>query len=249
MQLLDAGPVLEAFQRMGVNIVLHGHRHVPQVKSQLRPDLSALTVVAAGTVLSPFPSEQKGWGNNFNFIQVSPKSNELIVQVYKADSAGDFVPWGEHKRVPLFRIDPLGYVNRRTRKVVEILPDGTKTIRISKEGIRVIQDGPPLEQLPLLIAAQARPARIVKFDFDSSLVSVHPAVKLPRVLKGEFKLHEPLTLGGELNLTYSYILKNGVAMSLAKLPRYYSDGRQTEETAFLRSKHSRCSGNRDSVSL
>jgi hypothetical protein len=206
---------------------------VPQVKSQLRPDFSVLTVIAAGTALSPFPSEQKGWGNNFNLIQLSPESNELTVQLHKADSAGNFVPWGELKRASLFRIDPLGYVNRRTRKVVEISRDGTKTITISKEGIRVTRDGSALEQLPLLVAAQARPARIAKFDFGSNVVSMHPAVQLPRVLKGEFQLHQPLTLGrGELDLTYSYTLKNGVAMSHADLGGYYSDGRHTEDTAF-----------------
>src|SRR5262245_17933097 len=108
MQLLDAGEAIRAFESIGVNVVLHGHKHFPHVLKHVHAN-GHYTVIGAGTACCPFVEEQSGAGNNFNLIRFDAPSNVLRVTRYTADNNRVFVPEPVVPPRPLLPPSPRGY--------------------------------------------------------------------------------------------------------------------------------------------
>ncbi len=238
MQLLDAGDVLETFDRLGFNIVLHGHKHYPHVTTRQRSDSSILVVIGAGTTTCPYLEEQQQCGNNFNLITVSPDANQLAIQLYKADGNGQFIPQGELRQFPLFRIEPLGYSTRRIKKTIEIERDGTKSITLTREGIRIEQPGKVMNNIPFQISSDTLDGKIEDFRFDDTHVTANTMPHGGTILRGTFDFRQQLSYGSpSIDISYSYKIKKGAAMSRVDLPKCYADGRDTESTTVILTNH------------
>jgi 3',5'-cyclic AMP phosphodiesterase CpdA len=233
MQLLDAGDVLKSFEELGINVVLHGHKHVPHASPQIRSDSSVLTVIGAGTTTCAFIEEQEAEGNNFNWINVSPESNQLSLTLYKANQKGEFRPGGP-KLFPLKRVESLGYSTHRMRKAVTIERDGTMRSDVVREGIRVERPGKTIASLPMRIIATGVSSKIDLLDFDRDIAEPKFAVKTEALIEGEWVFKTPITYGGDpVTHSYSFTIKDGVAMNQADLARLYPAGQTEEYTAVV----------------
>ncbi len=234
MQLLDAGDVLKLFDEMGVNVVLHGHKHTPHVTPRVRSDSSVLTVVGAGTTTCCFLEEQAGEGNNFNLLTVSPETNELTIQLYRANDNGQFVPVSDPKKFPLFRIEKLGYSAQCVRKAVHVLKDGTIKVSLAKEGLRVEAPGKEIRTLPLRIISTAVGSKIDDFNYDNTHTGLRLIAKSDSVIEGEWVLRRPMRHGDTpISITYSYAVKNGTAMCQSDVAKLYPAGMDRERTVAL----------------
>jgi 3',5'-cyclic AMP phosphodiesterase CpdA len=124
MQLLDAGETTRVFERIGANIVLHGHKHFPHTLEHQYLGNHHYTVIGAGTACCPIVSEQAGAGNSFNLIYIRPAANKLDVDRYRANNHKKFdatkIP--EFPR-PLFRRSEKGYRFRERRLEMELEND------------------------------------------------------------------------------------------------------------------------------
>lgn len=234
MPLLDAGDVLQLLQKVGFNVVLHGHKHFPHITPLFQSDSGVLTVIGAGTTTCCFLEEQCGQGNNFNLVRVSPESNQLEVQLYRANENGEFVETGGSKTYPLFKIATLGYSTRHMRKAVTIAEDGTKTVTMAIEGLRVEERGKEIKSLPLRVISDVDGSKIVDFDYDRSSVEAHFLARTETAIEGEFVLKRPLISGSPpAGLWYSYVVKDGTAMSQKDLARLYPPGADGEGTGVI----------------
>ena len=237
MQLLDAGDVLRLFREEGFSLVLHGHKHFPHVFPMVHSDSGVLTVIGGGTTTCCFLEEQRGQGNNFNVIKVFPELNKLEVQLFRANENGEFIETNS-KTYPLFRIVPLGYSARCLRKSLTIAADGTKTVTIVKEDLKVEQPGKSLNALPIRIISDVAGSKIVDFDFDRELAEVRFQAKTDTAIEGELVLRKPLNnQSAPIDLWYSYVVKDGTAMSQADLKRLYPLGHSTESTGGIVTQH------------
>lgn len=221
MQLLDAGDVLNLFAEVGVNVVLHGHRHVPRITPEIRSDSSCLTVVGAGTATCAFPEEQHGYGNNFNFIRVSPEKNQLTISLYRAnEQTGVFGEVRSPATYPLFKLHAQGYSTHLTRKVVKLFADGTTKNHIEKLGLRVEDPALTMNVLPLRVVAMAPTAKITDFEYDKQYVTAR-CVTADQSIQGDLVFRTPLTMGSApVDVVYSYCLRSGTAMSQAQATKF-----------------------------
>jgi 3',5'-cyclic AMP phosphodiesterase CpdA len=200
MQLLDAGETIRAFERIGANIVLHGHKHFPHtMEHQYRGNLH-YTVIGAGTACCPIVSEQAGAGNSFNLIHIRPAANKLDVHKYRANNNKKFdatqVP--EFPR-PLFRRSEKGYRFRERRLEMEIENDsGDCVIADLRLGLNADSvAGNNVKQIAFGWSF-SNTAKITSFEVDNQGVSqtlYDPGGDHER--KGLLVLKEPLTWGGE----------------------------------------------------
>ena len=229
MQLLDAGDVLKTLDDVGINCVLHGHKHVPHVTRRMRSDSSAMTVVGAGTTTCPFLEEQHSWGNNFQLVDIAPDKNELTVLMYKANDSGRFLPVGDPKPFSLFRATPLGYEGKFTKKVVAVGDDGTIKVTVVRAGLRIMTPGKTIKSLPLRVFVEVPGAKISNFECDNPDVQTQLTVQTDTLIDGNFLLREPMAhCSPEITITFSYVVSGGTAMSKKDLAAMYPDGRDRE---------------------
>lgn len=234
MQLLDAGDVLELLNGLGFNVVLHGHKHFPHSSPKMRSDSSMLTVVGAGTSTCVFPEEQRGMGNNFNLVRISPQVNELVVELYRANENGEFIASGDIKSYPLFRVVPLGFSAELMRKVVTIKEDGTKRVKIIKAGLRVEEIGKTMSSLPLRVITDAAGSKITDFEAETSSAQISFSAKTDTAIEGKWVLKSPLTKGSPpIDVAYSYTVRDGTAMTQAQMIKLYSAGTDLESTGVV----------------
>ena len=231
MQLLDAGDVLKSFDEVGINCVLHGHKHVPHVTRRTRDDSTTMTVVGSGSTTCPFLEEQHSWGNNFQLIEIHPEKNEMSALMYKADSSGRFQPVGEPKPFSLFRTTSLGYEWKHTKKVVTVADDGTTKVTIVRRGLRIVTPGKTMKSLPLRLFVDVPGAKITDFECDSRDVEVQLTVDTTTLKDGNLILMRPMTYGSPAtNITFSYLVSGGTAMSKKDLTTMYPKPPEREST-------------------
>jgi 3',5'-cyclic AMP phosphodiesterase CpdA len=242
MQLLDAGDVMHLLQKHEFQIVLHGHRHFPHQKPEYRSDSGVLTVMGAGTTLCIFPGEQEGWGNNFNWIVVSPEDGIFTIQLYRIDGTGAFVATPLSSvgggcvalQFPLFRVPKAGYSVESIKQVVFLEADGTLRETVVREKLRVAEPGKQIAVLPFRIRAGAASARIE--DFVSLTSDAVPVEKIRQggLLDGEWKLKNTLSYGDPpITIAYSHVLRQGTAMSVPHYEQMYKEKGREESTAVL----------------
>jgi 3',5'-cyclic AMP phosphodiesterase CpdA len=221
MQLLDAESVLKLFAEVGVNVVLHGHRHVPRITPEIRSDSSWMTIVGAGTATCVFPEEQHGHGNNFNLVRVTPRSNQLSVTLYRAGETGSFKPVKEPDIFPLFKLHAQGYASHATRKVVRLSEDGTKHCEVHRLGLRVEAPGKVMNSVPLQILTDVKGSKITNFAYDNTNVIDKIPAPMDMAIIGELVFRKPLTVGSPpADISYSFSVKDGTAMSQADAGKF-----------------------------
>ena len=205
MQLLDAGDTIRAFEGIGINLVLHGHKHFPHVLPHFHPN-GHYTVVGAGTACCPFVEEQSGTGNNFNVIRLDAPSNVLRVTRYTADNNQVFIPEPAVPAWPLLPPSPRGYRIHEYHFQASVL-DHEGTCAIIDKRIGLIADsnsGEGLRQIAFLLGGFPDGSEIVEFrPDDKTIASVSYERNLPGERAGSFVLKQPLKWGGErLDLEY-----------------------------------------------
>ncbi len=233
MPLLDAGDVLAALNTHGFHLVLHGHKHHPNVAIEYRSDGSMLVVVGAGTATCPYVDEQNQFGNNFNFLTISHALNRITLQRYKADGVGVFNPDGEERRFPIFR-NVQGYGVRMLRKTVNIDSDGTIEATVYREGIRVDDPGKTISEVEYQVAVVAQQAKIESFSVSTDTVTAKPKSSTPVLRSGLLVFNKPLTAASDpVTAWYSYKIVGGTAMSLEQAETMYAAKTTTESTAAI----------------
>jgi len=235
MQLLDAEDVLKLFHEAGVNIVLHGHRHVPRVTPEIRSDSGWMTIIGAGTATCCFPEEQHTHGNNFNLIRVATETNEVEIKLFRADENGVFKHVGKGDQFPLFKSYSQGYSTREIRKVVRLERNGLKQVMVLKRELRVEVREKKMHALHVQILTDVASSKITDFDYDRKRMTTQIRVSTDSVIEGDFVFSSPLIFGGPpIDVSYSYKLEGGTAMSIAELAALYpSSPRDHESTSVV----------------
>ena len=234
MQLLDAPAVMALLEEYSFNLVLHGHKHVPHITTQIRTDSGTLTIIGAGTATCPYLEEQATFGNNLNVIEIDPDANRGTVQRLKANQSGAFIPEMDPKPFSLFRISREGYTIRRFRKLVAIDKDGTTTTTVAREHM-VVDPGIEMRTLPLKIVASTPGAKIQDFSLETVLGTVQWVVDEENMYDGELVFHQPLTDKDDpATFTYRYRIESGSAMSADELlKRYLGNVKLMEESTSI----------------
>jgi 3',5'-cyclic AMP phosphodiesterase CpdA len=227
MQLLNAGDVLKLLHEHEFQVVLHGHRHVPHCHPVYRSNSGVLTVIGAGTTLCIYPEEQEGWGNNFNWITVSPEPGVLCVEVYGADGTGTFVASGSSQPFPLFQVPHTGYSVETTRHVWTLSADGILSETVAKEKLRVAERGKRIAAVPFRLFASAHSARIENFNplpLMANVADKVESISQDALREGVWRLKNSLEFGdAPITIAYTYELRQGTAMSVADYERMYQD--------------------------
>lgn len=224
MQLLDAGEVIQTFQSIRANIVLHGHKHYPHVLehryqvagSEGGDGAQHYTVIGAGTACCPWLEEQAGEGNNFNLLRIRPRANMLSVDRYKADNSKTFRLATTFGPYPLRPPSPRGYriLEYHTSTVIQNL-DGDCSIIDRRKGLIVDANvGNERRQIAFGFGGLPATAEIVDFRSNSQDVEeVRFEKNLPHERKGVFVLKYPLRWGGDpIDLEYTCTIRRGVRM-------------------------------------
>jgi 3',5'-cyclic AMP phosphodiesterase CpdA len=228
MQMLDAGDFLKLLDDQGFQVAMHGHKHYPHTQMRNRSDSSVLTIIGAGTATCICLEEQQGQGNNFNLIAVSPDEGMLSYQLYRADQNGTFVPTGDPKRFPLFRVTPQGYKVGAIRSFSTLSSDGTLTEHLIKENLRVLEPKKVICTLPFRLAASSATAKIVNFHRDTEDATLELPIERENLYEGEWRLKQPMTQGSApITIAYTYSLQGGTAMDQKQYQQmYHSEGKE-----------------------
>ena len=224
MQLLDADGVEALLDAFGFNVVLHGHRHIPHFRRKIRSDFTSWTIVGAGSATCPYADQQAGHGNSFNVLEIDGEANRVSRSLWKAQENGTFSPADDGLQAPLHRMEPLGYVVGSYIKVLEITEDGTKKVRISREGLRLTDELKTLSAIPFLVVTTAPGSSIEDFGYEGPIRMARFTVKTPTIFEGAFVLNEPLRFdSAALSCSYWYSVPKGAAMTQADLARIGTD--------------------------
>jgi 3',5'-cyclic AMP phosphodiesterase CpdA len=236
MQLLDAVDAKAVFKNIGVNVILHGHKHVPHQRRVTFDEKSHCTVVGAGTALCAIRGEDAGEGNSFNLVRILPASNIIEVQRYKANQERQFVKSDNATKQPIFPGSASGYRIRTMEAHTKIL-DMNGTCVDSTRRLGVFVDGPrdALPKTAFKWASGSAVSEIVGFDFDKESIGsieYHDGhdENDKRVRQGAFILKKPLEWGGKaVDLWWTLEAKNAFCMSRSDIPTYYPGQNQQQE--------------------
>ncbi len=233
MQLLDAGDMLELLDESEFQVVLHGHKHVPHQHPRYRSDSSVLTVIGAGTATCVFLQDQQGFGNNFNLITIDPSNSRLSVHLATADQNGKFRR-AEAKHFPLYRVAPLGYRVESVSTVSTLDSGGMLAERLVKSNIRVAQPGKQINTLEFRIAASAAGAKILHVTPDTPDADLQLTLDQDHLCEGTWKLKKPISFESPpIKIAYSYVIKDGTAMSVKEYSKMYTSGSAEESTSVI----------------
>jgi predicted phosphodiesterase len=222
MQLEDAGEANAFFEEIGVQLVLHGHKHYPHVTLHPFPNKSHATIIGAGTACCPILAEQAGEGNSFNLIEVQPSANVLKVTRYKAAPNKAFVARRDVDLHPLFTPSEKGYKMREYRSHTRIKDEnGNCEIRDQRFGL--VADsavGQGVHRIRFDLHGLPPDARIEDFTHSetvSEIVYETLAENRSRERRGAFVLKSPLAWGGDaVDFDSMAQLTRGFRMSAAQ---------------------------------
>jgi hypothetical protein len=193
-----------------------------------------MVVIGAGTSTCPYLEEQSQSGNNFNYITLSPDTNQISIQRYKADGNGKFDPDGNLERYPVFKIEPYGYSAKRLRKSLDVNADGTVLGTYLREGIRVEQANKTIQNIEFEIAAEAPNAKILEVNYSKETAKIVFTHESPSFKRGRLEFKQPLTFGSKpVDLWYSFKIADGTALSREQVSTIYSDNREVESTTLV----------------
>lgn len=206
MMIENAGSLLHDLAALGVRLVLHGHRHLPNVCGVTVnvPDREAhsITVVAAGSVTAP----AKQWPYfGYNRVRIEP-DRRVTVQLMKRDEGQRrFSPVDAAPRV----VHQGDFEYDHAERVVRIteLGDECNTIRV--HGFKIRTDRPDVHSIPFGVATHAV-ARLAAARFVSTRngVAARPALEWDRQNK-IIRIRPPHTDGDDpLDLEFSYCIHN-----------------------------------------
>ncbi len=220
MLVENAGLLLKNLTNLQVRLVLHGHRHYPNISALSLPDsegtMQPLVVVGAGSLTRP----PDGWKYcSYNWIRIHPDRRvEVTIEqrargettfsiaggkTYLAD-AGDFRYDSIHREVT---------VHERT---------GDFDVKISIRGFRVLPCRAPVDRIPFAIQREpfsslaAWSFREIREDGSKSHVEWHETTSL--VLEPPQTWQDP-----PRNLELRYFMHNGEALSDWEAGELYGD--------------------------
>ena len=227
MQLLDAVDAKDAFQKSGINIVLHGHKHSPRRRRVAFDATSHCTVVGAGTALCAIAGEDAGQGNSFNLLRISPRTNIVEVERYMANQEHRFTKV-ESVKEPLLPGSASGYRIRTMELCTKILDmDGRCVDSTRRLGVFVDSPRAALPKTAFKWSSLSAVAEIIDFDFDTDsigLVEYHDGhdTSDKRTRKGAFILNRPLEWGRDpIDLWWTFEVKGAFCMKRSELATFY----------------------------
>jgi 3',5'-cyclic AMP phosphodiesterase CpdA len=224
MQLLDAIRVINLFQEVEINIVLHGHKHFPHSLKHYYDEGRHYTVLGAGTATCPVVEEQSGEGNNFNVLTIFPTANLLEVQRWKANNDKEYVPYfPEPQQFPLFKPSDKGYKMEEFRAITRVV-DMEGTFSVTHKRLRLVVDSPGRELRNIAFGMSSAPnGEILDFEYDhASIASVKYENKLKTIYEGQLVLHQVLRQRADpIDLWFTCTVRGSLCMQRAKYTEYY----------------------------
>lgn len=225
MQLLDAGRVINVFQNLEVNIVLHGHKHFPHSLKHYYDDGRHYTVLGAGTATCPFVEEQNGEGNSFNVLKLYPTANLLEVQRWKANNDKEYVPhFPDPLRFPLFKPSDNGYKMEEFRAITRV-QDLAGTCTVTHKRLRLVVDRRDFElrNIAFGMSSSTPSGEIFDFAYDQVEISqVNFETQDKDRYAGHLVLHHALRQGSDpVDLWFTYSMRGSLCMQRAEYAKYY----------------------------
>lgn len=225
MQLLDAGEALVRFDRAGINLVLHGHKHFPHETTRNLSGGRHYTIIGAGTATCPIPAEQAGEGNNFNVLKIRPNANLLEVQRWKINNERRFVPqYDEPHRHALFTASESGYKMATSRTIARITDiQGSCVITHERLGLSVDKGGFELRNISFQWGTKSTVAEIADFDYDrQAILEARHELNEPRRRKGYFVFRAPLLWGTDpVDIWYTYEVRRAFCLERTTFGTFY----------------------------
>jgi len=193
-----------------------------------------MLIVGAGTATCPILEEQAGHGNNFNLLDFDVERNEVAIRVHRANGEGKFIPVDSGRKFSIFRTQPLGYTLNELRKIADVDPGGFIRTQVVKDGLRIEREDMEIAYIDLDIQATLAASEISNFSPDQTFGKFKPDFVDTRRVEGRWFLETPLKRrGGPVSLSYSYVLKNGAAMTPKQHLEYYGRERSVESTSVI----------------
>ena len=166
-------------------------------------------------------------------MTISPASNRITIQRYKADGVGAFGPDGEEQIFPIFR-NGEGYSVRMLRKTVNIDGDGSMEATIYREEIRVDDPHKTINEVEYSVGVEAQRAKIEAFSYSTEVVTAMPKSSTPLLRSGILVFKKPLNINSDpATVWYSYNIVGGNAMSLEQADAMYAEKTTTESTSAI----------------
>jgi Calcineurin-like phosphoesterase len=243
MIFYNAGLFVRELSRRGVNLVLHGHKHVAgflRVQCEFKDEgRTVLPIGAAGTATHPAPDDDRGHHLRLVrifdddttsieeiFFSASVEKKDDVSRTYDLETLEDV----RHRRYGIF-VKLRKYTVAELRKTVEITREGFSRIRIEYLGCRITAtEG--VSQIPLRLTT-VRPRYIRGFEpTDSS----PPLAKVPAndlyKIQGDFDLGRTFYRNdGAFDFGYSFRLMNGHVLTKEEFARHYSGTNSDSEWA------------------
>lgn len=225
MQLLDARRLISVFEKLEVNVVLHGHKHFPHSLKHYYDQGRHYTVIGAGTATCPFVEEQSGEGNSFNVLTISPAANLLEVQRWKANNDKEYVPhFPEPQQFPIFKPSDNGYKMEEFRAVTRVV-DMAGTFAVTHKRLRLVVDGHgrELRNIAFGMSSSTPDGEILDFEYDhATIADVKFENKLKTVYEGQLVLHQVLRQRADpIDLWFTCTVRGSLCMQRAKYAEYY----------------------------
>ncbi len=234
MIFYNAGLFVREMSRRGVQLVLHGHKHVAgfvrlamDFQDQGRREL---VVAAAGSATHPDPDDTRG--NHLHFIDIyDDDTAELESRFFSVDTESkestrryDIATIADVRRNRYTAYqESLGYSSNEIRKTVSITRDGYSNVKVEMSGARSVRkDG--LSCLPVELKTW-RPIylRGLTLADASALDRLAPHKDQLYEFSGKAVFGTPkVPSGGPFYFGYTYRLMNGHALTPGEFARHYS---------------------------
>jgi predicted MPP superfamily phosphohydrolase len=227
MQMVDTGRVINLFQNLGANIVLHGHKHFPHQMMHYYDQGHHYVVLGAGTATCPVVREQSGEGNSFNVLKLYPDANLLEVQRWKASREKEFVAhFPAPLRFPLFKPSEKGYKMGEFRAITRVQNmAGTSTLTHKRLRVAVDRDGTTLQRIAFGMSSSGTGGEISGFDYDHGAIErVDYVIREKHRHEGHLVLREALKQGSApVDFWCSYSMRGSLCMQRAEYAEFYPE--------------------------
>lgn len=248
----------EAFQsfvvRLNINMVLHGHKHVPYFKLvHWHEDGGELPrrihVIGGGTLSHIDPNEQGRWGNNFNLIDIEHgryvqyRRYKYTKGEFRCDDTDDGKHTDYYRRKPYnlgiaHGAESMGYSIDEVETIVRIRNfEGDAVIHKKFHGIRMME-GVERDRVSVLVEVNTQPGRI---ESGNIIDPVDPRIDVERSgFRGRLELttgralydvyfKEPVRYEEErVNVYCDFSVEKMFCMSIGRMKEYYGSSLEQE---------------------
>jgi 3',5'-cyclic AMP phosphodiesterase CpdA len=249
MVFYGAGAFLRELARYGIDLVLHGHKHLSGFSRVTYdyPDIGQRTigVLAAGS--ATHKRANKLGGNSINVIKVHDDDTVVIEHWHYSpgvfrkdnDTTYDLYNFEDTRRYRRLRRQPANISIEQVRKVVRLTYNGYSDIEVRFQNCRVISQA-PIRSIQL-DEINARPPAYIRGAKAISDPTVLKGLTLKcnkhlRKIAGELHLGRPINnQDSSVNAGLTYRLMNGHSLSFGEFRRKYagkSYGKQPLEWEF-----------------